>query len=494
VNALYCRVSTEEQRDRSNIQTQVQYAQQYAALREMEFAHTFLDDGVSGTLPLERRPAGLALLQAVQAGQVRTVYVYRLDRLGRGVRVIHDALHAFETAGCGLVSMTESFETVSPAGKAMFGMLAVFAAFERDSMQARIRDGYDSKARLPAKFLGGPRPPFGYRVEGLGPDAVIVEDEEEAATVRLIFSLAVQSRLSSREIADHLNALGLPTATSGSAFPHPKSHRPPSGLWHPAAVARLLRNTTYKGVRYLNKRSKTHRPKQEQRCPALVDEETWAAAQRHLDGLRLPKLRPGQRVYLLRSLLVCHLCGKRFHGWPRSPIHHYYICHGSKYAPKCGARLVRCDQAEAWVWSQVEGRIEELRQAARSDDEGEQAWAIEERWRAEEVERIRERLEGKAAERQRLLGLYRRGRISDSDLDTQMAEIEEEQAELTQRWDELREPAVQPRPDLGELLAEIDAGLAESTPEGKQRVIALLIRQIVVYPKGAEEALGLEWR
>lgn len=494
MNALYARTSSEEQREHNNIGNQQDYAGHYAALHELTFAHTFLDDGVSGTLPLERRPGGLALLNAVRAGQVSTVYVYRLDRLGRGVRVIFNVLHALEEAGCGLVSMTESFETVTPAGKAMLGMLAVFAAFERDSMQARIRDGYDVKAQLPGKFMGGPRPTFGYQVAGLGPEAVIVEDPEEAAVVRLVYHLAVQSRLSSREIAEHLNSLGAPTASRGTLFGHWKTGRPASGLWHPASVARLLRNTTYKGLRYFNKRSKTDRPRRTQLCPALIDEETWEQAQRHLDGLRNPRRRSGDRIYLLRGLLTCTLCGKHFHGWPRSERYFYYICHGSKYAPKCGARLLRCDLADAWVWEQIEGRVAELRQAAQQDDEGAQAAEIEERWRLGEVERLRGRLEGKTEERQRLFALYRKGRLSEPDLEAQLADVEREQAELTARWEALREPVAPPSVNLADLLAEIDAGLKTAGPEGQATVIGLLVRRILVYPKGSEVDLALEWR
>lgn len=488
--AVYARVSSEEQRERQSIQTQIQFAANYLQLHGTETWATYLDDGVTGTIPLEDRPGGAQLLAAVRAGQVKTVYVYKLDRFGREIRIILNAMHQLEQAGCALVSMTESFETVTPAGRAMLGMLAVFAGFERDQMQARIREGYERSSRIPAKFNGGPRPPFGYAVEGKAHTARLVINEEEAGFVRLAFQLSVEERKSCREIAAHFNALRVPTPFASADILHPKTRLPVSGVWTGEQVARLLRNSAYRGIRYHNKRSK--RPLQEQECPAIVPADVWEAAEAQIVSGRNGKNRVGDIVYLLRGLMVCHICGRKFHGWPRSERVQYYKCHGLARPPKCGARLVPRAPAEAEVWTKVQRRIRQLRAAMMKD-----ATQLELRTedRALETGLVLRLIDAKAAERDRLLRLYRRGQIGDAEIDAQLAEVDQEQAALTARWEAIKDEMPEPVRSARDLITEIDAELKAGTETGKQRAIALLIERIdVVTQDGEMPRLEIRWR
>jgi site-specific DNA recombinase len=492
-SAVYLRVSSEEQRERQNIRTQADFAQRYAELRGLTFAAEFLDDGVSGTLPLDERPGGHALLEAVRARQVRTVYVYRLDRFGRDIRVILNGIHQLEQAGCALVSMTESFETVTPAGKAMLGMLAVFAAFERDSMQARIREGYDNKAQQEAKFMGGPRAPFGYDVEGRGPEAHLVIDPAESQVVRLAFHLSVSEHYSAREIAAHLNALGTPTPAAKMAQWDYGAKG--SGQWTGEQITRILHNTTYKGVRYHNKRSRSGRSLQAQGVPALVDAETWETAQQRLKDARIPRKRVGERVYWLRGLLVCGRCGKRYHGWPHSERYAYYICHGRKEVPRCRSRHLNVATWEPAMWEAALARL------ARSEAALEELHAAEaqaqEAWQARQAERgaVEARIQAKTEERERVRTLFRRGHITQEEAERDLAAIAAEQAQLTSRWERLKEPApVATQHQRRQILAEVRAVLAkELTPDLRQQVLSLVIDHIDVDPEPGTDYL-IHWR
>ena len=84
----YARVSSDEQRRNETIRTQQEFLAKYADLHQIAVARWYLDDGVTGTLPLEQRPSGGQLLADARAGQVRCLLIYRLDRLGRSPRVI----------------------------------------------------------------------------------------------------------------------------------------------------------------------------------------------------------------------------------------------------------------------------------------------------------------------------------------------------------------------------------------------------------------------
>jgi site-specific DNA recombinase len=488
-NALYARVSSAEQRARETIQTQVQFAERFADLRGLTFAAHFLDDGVTGTKALEARPGGKGLLEAARAGQVSTVYLYRLDRLGRDIRVILNAVYDLEALGCAVVSMTESFETVTPAGKAMLGMLSVFAGFDRDSQQARFAEGKERCFREPARWTGGPRPPYGYAVEGERQTARLVLHETEAESVRLIFSLCVERRWSCRQIAAHLNELDVPTPFRGLSHLHWKTGRPTGGLWTGEQVARILHNTSYYGTRYYNKRSRREVIAQE--VPALIPRETWDLAQIRLQALQRPRTRPGQRFYTLRGLLRCGECGLNYHGWPHSAGHFYYVCHGKKKTPKCGGPLLNAVKIEAAVWVEVEVELAKLETAEASFRR--QGEVRETRNREREERQVVEALEKCGRARERVLTLYRKERISESDLDQQLAAVEAEEVSLRSRLAELRQAAPPPPLDRRALLAEIRAILAEGvSPERQAAVLALLIERIVVGSKS--EGVEIVWR
>ena len=83
IAVLYGRVSSEDQAERGTIQNQIEFSAKYCDLHEITIADKYLDDGVTGTLPLEDREDGLRLIEDAKAGKFNLVLIYRLDRLGR---------------------------------------------------------------------------------------------------------------------------------------------------------------------------------------------------------------------------------------------------------------------------------------------------------------------------------------------------------------------------------------------------------------------------
>src|SRR5215510_1357805 len=81
--ALYARVSTEEQREKQTIQTQLEAARQYCQQHGLSLAKIYQDDGVSGTIPFTKREGGQRLLDDAKQQQFATVLMYKVDRLGR---------------------------------------------------------------------------------------------------------------------------------------------------------------------------------------------------------------------------------------------------------------------------------------------------------------------------------------------------------------------------------------------------------------------------
>jgi predicted site-specific integrase-resolvase len=97
--AIYARVSTEEQRERQSIDTQKEFGAKYTDLHELRVHRVYADDGVSGTIPLEKRPEGSRILVAARRGEFNQLLIYKLDRLGRDTRLILNAVAELEKHG-----------------------------------------------------------------------------------------------------------------------------------------------------------------------------------------------------------------------------------------------------------------------------------------------------------------------------------------------------------------------------------------------------------
>jgi DNA invertase Pin-like site-specific DNA recombinase len=107
----------------------------------------------SGAAQREKREQ---LLEAARRREIDVVLVWRLDRWGRSVTDLLATLQELEHLGVGFVSLTEALDLTTPAGRAMAGLLAVFAEFEREIMRERVRAGLEH-ARQNGRRLGRPR-------------------------------------------------------------------------------------------------------------------------------------------------------------------------------------------------------------------------------------------------------------------------------------------------------------------------------------------------
>lgn len=102
-----------------------------------------------------KRQAREKLLEAARRREIDIVLVWRLDRWGRSVTDLLATLQELEHVGVGFVSLTEALDLTTPAGRAMAGLLAIFAEFEREILRERTRAGL-AQARQIGKRLGRP--------------------------------------------------------------------------------------------------------------------------------------------------------------------------------------------------------------------------------------------------------------------------------------------------------------------------------------------------
>src|SRR3984957_10104999 len=147
--ALYARVSTHDQQ---TLPLQIRALREYAAKRGWTIV-TQIKEVRSGASQRELRES---LLAAARRREIDVVMVWRLDRWGRSVADLVSTLQELQHLGVGFVSLTEALDLTTPAGRAMAGLLSVFAEFEREILRERVRAGL-AHARLNGKRLGRPR-------------------------------------------------------------------------------------------------------------------------------------------------------------------------------------------------------------------------------------------------------------------------------------------------------------------------------------------------
>jgi putative DNA-invertase from lambdoid prophage Rac len=147
--AIYARVSTHDQQ---TLGMQVEAMAAYLKNRDWNVAKLAEDVG-SGA---RERPGRESLMMAARRREIDAIVVWRLDRWGRSVADLMTTLRELTDLGVGFVSLTEALDLTTPSGRAMAGMLAIFAEFEREILRERVRAGI-AQARKEGRPHGRPR-------------------------------------------------------------------------------------------------------------------------------------------------------------------------------------------------------------------------------------------------------------------------------------------------------------------------------------------------
>jgi len=147
--AFYLRVSTGSQ----NVENQRRELQEVADRAGWEVVAVYQDEGISGTTGRDRRPQIDAMLKAATRRKFDMIAAWSLDRLGRSLQDLVAFLSELRSSGTDLFLHKQALDTSTAAGKAMFGMVSVFAEFEADIIKERVKAGL-ARARAEGKRLG----------------------------------------------------------------------------------------------------------------------------------------------------------------------------------------------------------------------------------------------------------------------------------------------------------------------------------------------------
>ncbi len=156
--AIYARVSTDGQ----TTDNQLAELRRVAKNAGWTVVTEFIDHGVSGAKGRDRRPQFDALCKAATRREFDVIMSWSVDRLGRSLQHLVHFLGEVHAQGVDLYLHQQAVDTTTPAGRALFQMMGVFAEFERSMIQARVKAGLE-RARASGKTLGRPR--VGARIE-----------------------------------------------------------------------------------------------------------------------------------------------------------------------------------------------------------------------------------------------------------------------------------------------------------------------------------------
>ena len=204
-DAIYTRQSV-DRIDSISVESQVEFCKKEVIGQPFK---VYTDKGYSGKNI--DRPAFQGLMRDIEAGIIRRVIVYRLDRISRSVLDFANLIEVFQRNRVDFVSTMEKFDTSTPIGKAMLMIVMIFAQLERETIQQRVIDAYSSRSKR-GFYMGG-RVPFGFNLKETFIDGIRTKMyepiEAEAEIIRLIFSLYAEPQTSLGDVMRYLEKHGI---------------------------------------------------------------------------------------------------------------------------------------------------------------------------------------------------------------------------------------------------------------------------------------------
>lgn len=451
----YVRVSTDNQLENYSIDAQMERITAYCKAKDWQLAKIYTDGGYSGGNI--NRPALRQMLEDMHTTYIDALIVCKLDRLSRSQKdtlmLIEDCLLA---SGVDFISISENFDTSTPFGRAMIGMLSVFAQLEKDQITERFTIGRIARSKA-GFFHGGSTPPHGYDYT----NGALEINTFEAAQVAEIFSLFLMGK-SVNAIARAMNA---------------QYH---NRKWSATAISYILKNKIYigkvkfNGVDYDGRHTPIISPEQYKETQRLLSERetTHSAVQK----------TPFRAGYILSSLVFCKHCGARY-----SANHGYYKCYSRAKSnkkfikdPNCKNDHWRIEVLDAIVLSAVR-EITENTVALDALTPVPTARKID-------TNKIKQRIGEIERQLAKLIDLYQIGTIPMDILAERIQTLDNEKSALSQLL--LAESATPSGKSFLTALQSFQNAFASADTDAQRLLISSLIRRIEIDGRSVE----IHWR
>lgn len=362
---IWIRVSTEDQAKGESPEHHEHRARSYADSKDWQVAEVYHLEAVSGKSVIEHLEAK-RMMKDILEGKITGLIFSKLARLARNTRELLDFAEFFRVHNADLISLHESLDTSTPAGRFFYTLISAMAEWEREEIAERVRASVPIRAKL-GKSLGG-EAPYGYKWV----DKKLEIEEEEAQIRKLMFELFLQHKRK-RRVADLINDMGYRTR-KGKPFSDSTVHR-------------CLSDPIAKGMRRVNYTKSTGdgkhwelKPKDEwvfQEAPRIVSDEIWDSAQHILKQMSTGKRTRRTAIHLFSGVLECS-CGSKMYMRNKSPR---YVCKNSECKNKIEPGIVEeifTNELKNFIFSDTEiqkhldtekGRIYELEKRLNTHQE-----------------------------------------------------------------------------------------------------------------------------
>ena len=408
---LYARVSTQEQaKEGYSIDEQIDRLKKYSEAMGWKEYKLYVDAGYSGGNIF--RPELQNIIKDAKEGKLEKIVVYKLDRLSRSQKdtllLIEDV---FLANNCDFVSMSENFDTSTPFGRAMIGILAVFAQLEREQIKERMSMGREARAKE-GKWLGVKNVPIGYRYI----DGELVIDKYEAMQIKELFDLYLQG-YSSRQIAKEFQNKGYSNIY---------------GKWYEKRIQTTLSNKLYIGYVGFNQNyyKGLHEP--------IIDTETFEKAQKMTESRKRSVVPSAKKSTYLGGLLFCMNCGARY-GIYVTGGYKYYACHSRRKRnvamikdPNCKNKTYRMERLDQVIFDEIKklstdpNYIFEIKNENPLQTE-----------KDNKIKLIKSEIEKIDNQRSRFMDLYGLGDFTSEELQQKVAPLKEQKEKLLSELESL---------------------------------------------------------
>jgi site-specific DNA recombinase len=509
--AIYARVSSARQKKDHTIGSQTQALREHAAGNGLEVPGewVFEDEGHSGATLV--RPGLEALRDLAAQGCLDVVLVYSPDRLARKFAYQALLIEEFARDGVRVEFIKNGARGDSPEDQLLVQFQGMFAEYEKAQLMERYRRGKAHRARTGSvNVLSGA--PFGYRylrkTDLAGAAYEIAEGE--AALVAEMFRRYADEGASIADMARWLTSLGVPTRTGKQR-------------WDRSVIWAMLRNPAYAGTAVFGKTMAIHQPAGLNRVarlqgrsvprpvktvdrpraewtgipvPAIVPAETFERVQQRLAGNKRFAARNTKVPSLLQGLAACASCG---YGYYRTSTRttnkkiYYYRCLGSDDYRYEGGRVcrnqpVRADYLDTVVWDHITRLL-----ADPTLIHAEISKRLEQARTTDPVTSRRNRLETALAKStasiSAMIEALSEQLITIDELRAKMPHLRAREQNLRRQIDALdaqaadRDAYLKLADDLEGFLARLRASATETTVEDRQRVLRLLVKDVLIGPE-----------